>query len=98
MPSFWHLQAYEKQKNEKKAEMAELSKAAKESQVKSFLDKELSIVSKPLNPFDRQSGKSGRQAILSNWWWKGEISYLPSTDRNNKNGFVLLLCIILCKF
>ncbi|KAG8140179.1 hypothetical protein E2320_002891, partial [Naja naja] len=55
MPPFWHLQAYEKQKNEKKAEMAELSKAAKESQVKNFLDKELSIVSKPLNPFDRQS-------------------------------------------
>ncbi|XP_015665680.1 nitric oxide synthase-interacting protein [Protobothrops mucrosquamatus] len=52
------MKAYEKQKNEKKAEMAELSKAAKESQVKSFLDKELSIVSKPLNPFDRQSGDS----------------------------------------
>ncbi|KAG8140178.1 hypothetical protein E2320_002891 [Naja naja] len=50
------MKAYEKQKNEKKAEMAELSKAAKESQVKNFLDKELSIVSKPLNPFDRQSG------------------------------------------
>lgn len=39
--------------------MAELSKAAKESKVKSFLDKELSIVSKPLNPFDRKAGKCG---------------------------------------
>ncbi|XP_044300639.1 nitric oxide synthase-interacting protein-like [Varanus komodoensis] len=51
------MKAYEKQKNEKKTEMAELSKAAKESKVKSFLDKELSIVSKPLNPFDRKAGK-----------------------------------------
>ncbi|KAH0626709.1 hypothetical protein JD844_001826 [Phrynosoma platyrhinos] len=49
------MKAYEKQKNEKKMEMAELSKAAKESKVKNFLDKELSIVSKPLNPFDCKS-------------------------------------------
>lgn len=53
------LQAYEKQKNEKKTELAELSKAAKESKVKNFLDKEMSIVSKPLNPFDRKAGKCG---------------------------------------
>uniref|UniRef100_A0A8D0E8Y8 Nitric oxide synthase-interacting protein n=1 Tax=Salvator merianae TaxID=96440 RepID=A0A8D0E8Y8_SALMN len=52
------MKAYEKQKNEKKTEMAELTKAAKESKVKSFLDKELSIVSKPLNPFDRKAGES----------------------------------------
>ena len=55
--SFEHWQAYEKQKNEKKTEMAELTKAAKESKVKSFLDKELSIVSKPLNPFDHKAGR-----------------------------------------
>ncbi|XP_003222746.2 nitric oxide synthase-interacting protein [Anolis carolinensis] len=52
------MKAYEKQKNEKKLEMAELSKAAKESKVKNFLDKELSIVSKPLNPFDQKAGDS----------------------------------------
>nr|XP_003222746.1 PREDICTED: nitric oxide synthase-interacting protein [Anolis carolinensis]XP_008111825.1 PREDICTED: nitric oxide synthase-interacting protein [Anolis carolinensis] len=52
------MKAYEKQKNEKKLEMAELSKAAKESKVKNFLDKELSIVSKPLNPFDHKAGDS----------------------------------------
>lgn len=40
--------------------MAELNKAAKESKVKSFLDKELSIVSKPLNPFDRKEGECNR--------------------------------------
>ncbi|XP_053218516.1 nitric oxide synthase-interacting protein [Podarcis raffonei] len=50
------MKAYEKQKNEKKAELAELSKAAKESKVKNFLNKEMSIVSKPLNPFDRKAG------------------------------------------
>ncbi|CAI5790049.1 nitric oxide synthase-interacting protein [Podarcis muralis] len=50
------MKAYEKQKNEKKTELAELSKAAKESKVKNFLDKEMSIVSKPLNPFDRKAG------------------------------------------
>lgn len=52
------MKAYEKQKNEKKTEMAELTKAAKESKVKSFLDKELSIVSKPLNPFDHKAENS----------------------------------------
>ncbi|XP_075461872.1 nitric oxide synthase-interacting protein [Ascaphus truei] len=49
------MKAYEKQKNEKKTEMEELNKAAKESQMKVFLDKEMSIISKPLNPFTRKS-------------------------------------------
>ncbi|KAE8593722.1 hypothetical protein XENTR_v10019286 [Xenopus tropicalis] len=49
------MKAYDKQKNAKKAEMDELNKAAKESQMKAFLDKEMTIVSKPLNPFTRKS-------------------------------------------
>ncbi|XP_038639544.1 nitric oxide synthase-interacting protein isoform X2 [Scyliorhinus canicula] len=45
------IKAYEKQKNIKKTELAELAKAEKESKVKAFLEKESTIVSKPLNPF-----------------------------------------------
>ncbi|KAM4703514.1 nitric oxide synthase-interacting protein isoform 1-T2 [Rhinophrynus dorsalis] len=52
------MKAYEKQKNEKKTEMDELNKAAKESQMKVFLDKEMSIISKPLNPFTRKPDTS----------------------------------------
>ncbi|KAM8927999.1 nitric oxide synthase-interacting protein [Pelodytes ibericus] len=48
------MKAYERQKNEKKAEVDELNKAAKESQMKVFLDKEMSIISKPLNPFTQK--------------------------------------------
>ncbi|KAG8433901.1 hypothetical protein GDO86_012318 [Hymenochirus boettgeri] len=58
------MKAYDKQKNAKKAEMDELNKAAKESQMKVFLEKEMSIVSKPLNPFTAKSdgaGPSGSQ-------------------------------------
>ncbi|OCT70853.1 nitric oxide synthase-interacting protein isoform X1 [Xenopus laevis] len=51
------MKAYEKQKNSKKAEMEELNKAAKESKMKAFLDKEMTIVSKPLNPFTRKSDR-----------------------------------------
>uniref|UniRef100_A0A8C5QFN4 Nitric oxide synthase-interacting protein n=1 Tax=Leptobrachium leishanense TaxID=445787 RepID=A0A8C5QFN4_9ANUR len=51
------MKAFEKQKNEKKAEEGELSKAAKESKMKVFLDKEMSIISKPLNPFSQKNGK-----------------------------------------
>lgn len=53
------MKAYEKQKNEKKTEMEELNKAAKESKMKVFLDKEMSIISKPLNPFTRKAESSG---------------------------------------
>lgn len=52
------MKAYEKQKNEKKTEMEELNKAAKESKMKVFLDKEMSIISKPLNPFTRRAESS----------------------------------------
>ncbi|XP_069461270.1 nitric oxide synthase-interacting protein [Ambystoma mexicanum] len=45
------MKAYEKQKTQKKAEVLELQKAAKESKVKGFLEKETSIISRPLNPF-----------------------------------------------
>ncbi|XP_005991006.1 nitric oxide synthase-interacting protein [Latimeria chalumnae] len=45
------MKAFEKQKNEKKAEAQELVKAAKDTKVKAFLAKETTIVSKPLNPF-----------------------------------------------
>ncbi|XP_053308513.1 nitric oxide synthase-interacting protein [Spea bombifrons] len=54
------MKAYEKQKNKEKAETEELNKAAKESKMKVFLDKEMSIVSKPLNPFtQKQEDKPG---------------------------------------
>ncbi|XP_056399801.1 nitric oxide synthase-interacting protein [Hyla sarda] len=52
------MKAYEKQKNEKKTEMEELNKAAKESKMKAFLNKEMSIISKPLNPFTRKAESS----------------------------------------
>lgn len=50
------LKAYEKQKKSQKAELEELSKAAKESKVKAFMEKEGTIVSKPLNPFASKTG------------------------------------------
>ncbi|XP_025051833.1 nitric oxide synthase-interacting protein [Alligator sinensis] len=50
------IKAYEKQKNEKRTELEELSRAAEESKVRGFLDKEMSIISKPLNPFERKAG------------------------------------------
>ncbi|XP_071966459.1 nitric oxide synthase-interacting protein isoform X2 [Engystomops pustulosus] len=53
---------YEKQKNEKKNEMEELNKAAKESKMKVFLEKEMSIISKPLNPFTRKAGENNGAA------------------------------------
>uniref|UniRef100_UPI00358E9350 nitric oxide synthase-interacting protein isoform X2 n=1 Tax=Myxine glutinosa TaxID=7769 RepID=UPI00358E9350 len=43
--------AYEKQKKEKASELKELAKAEHESKIKSFLERENSIVSKPLNTF-----------------------------------------------
>nr|XP_033783990.1 nitric oxide synthase-interacting protein-like isoform X2 [Geotrypetes seraphini] len=52
------LKAYEKQRSELKTEQEELSKAAKESQVKGFLEKEMSIVLKPLNPLTAVPGDS----------------------------------------
>ncbi|XP_029440547.1 nitric oxide synthase-interacting protein [Rhinatrema bivittatum] len=66
------LKAYEKQKNKKKTEMEELSKAAKESKVKGFLEKEMSIVSKPLNPFTQTTGGPG-------------VDIQPSTSSEEKN-------------
>ncbi|XP_075038202.1 nitric oxide synthase-interacting protein [Mixophyes fleayi] len=59
------MKAYDKQKNEKKAEMEELNKAAKESKMKGFLDKEMSIISKPLNPFTKKPESSGAVAEAS---------------------------------
>ncbi|KAM4016175.1 nitric oxide synthase-interacting protein [Anomaloglossus baeobatrachus] len=59
------MKAYEKQKNEKKTEMEELNKAAKESKMKVFLDKEMSIISKPLNPFTRKAESNGAEAAGS---------------------------------
>ncbi|XP_078286822.1 nitric oxide synthase-interacting protein [Rhinoraja longicauda] len=56
------MKAFEKQKNAKKVEMAELAKAEKETKVKAFLEKESTIVSRPLNPFstrgESQAGPS----------------------------------------
>ncbi|XP_041034024.1 nitric oxide synthase-interacting protein [Carcharodon carcharias] len=51
------IKAYEKQKNVKKTELAELAKAEKETKVKAFLEKESTIVSKPLNPFNSKEGE-----------------------------------------
>ncbi|XP_030053873.1 nitric oxide synthase-interacting protein [Microcaecilia unicolor] len=66
------LKAYEKQRSKMKTEQEELSKAAKESKVKGFLEKEMSIVSKPLNPFTPASG--GAVADIQ-----------PSTSAEEKN-------------
>uniref|UniRef100_UPI00398EFCCC nitric oxide synthase-interacting protein n=1 Tax=Pristiophorus japonicus TaxID=55135 RepID=UPI00398EFCCC len=52
------IKAYEKQKNVKKTELAELAKAEKETKVKAFLEKESTIVSKPLNPFSAKGGEA----------------------------------------
>ncbi|XP_072889686.1 nitric oxide synthase-interacting protein isoform X1 [Hemitrygon akajei] len=52
------IKAYEKQKNVQKVEMAQLAKAEKESKVKVFLEKESTIVSKPLNPFSSKEDKA----------------------------------------
>ncbi|XP_020391548.1 nitric oxide synthase-interacting protein [Rhincodon typus] len=52
------IKAYEKQKNIKKTELAELAKAEKETKVKAFLEKESTIVSKPLNPFSSKEGEA----------------------------------------
>ncbi|KAM9299170.1 nitric oxide synthase-interacting protein [Gastrophryne carolinensis] len=53
------MKAYEKQKNEKNAELDELNKVAKESKMKAFLEKEMSIISKPLNPFSKKTESNG---------------------------------------
>ncbi|KAJ1131918.1 hypothetical protein NDU88_010248 [Pleurodeles waltl] len=70
------MKAYEKQKNKKKAEVQELQKAAKESKVKVFLEKETSIISKPLNPFmggtqpstSNQPSREDRDKELPSFW------------------------------
>lgn len=45
------LQAYEKQRGAKREEQKQLQRAAAQDQVRGFLEKEGSIVSRPLNPF-----------------------------------------------
>ncbi|XP_063293110.1 nitric oxide synthase-interacting protein [Pelobates fuscus] len=72
------MKAYEKQKKDKKAEEEELNKAAKESKMKVFLDKEMSIISKPLNPFTQkheaaepsgsQQNESEKNKQLPSFW------------------------------
>nr|XP_033775371.1 nitric oxide synthase-interacting protein-like [Geotrypetes seraphini] len=59
------LKAYEKQRSELKTEQEELSKAAKESQVKGFLEKEMSIVLKPLNPLTAVPGMNTSRSETS---------------------------------
>lgn len=44
-------QAYEKQRGARREEQKELQRAAAQDQVRGFLEKEASIVSRPLNPF-----------------------------------------------
>ncbi|XP_073513833.1 nitric oxide synthase-interacting protein [Phyllobates terribilis] len=73
------MKAYEKQKNEKKTEMEELSKAAKESKMKVFLDKEMSIISKPLNPFTRRAEGGGAVAAEA-----GSSSQQSSEEKNKQ--------------
>ncbi|XP_077313314.1 nitric oxide synthase-interacting protein [Lithobates pipiens] len=74
------MKLYEKQKNEKKAEMEELSKAAKESKMKVFLDKEMSIISKPLNPFSKKMESNGsvEEASSSKQSSEDKSKQLPS--------------------
>ncbi|KAM5131824.1 nitric oxide synthase-interacting protein isoform 1-T2 [Mantella aurantiaca] len=74
------MKLYEKQKNEKKAEVEELSKAAKESKMKVFLEKEMSIISKPLNPFSKkiESNDSAAEASSSQHSSEEKSKQLPS--------------------
>ncbi|XP_018422237.1 PREDICTED: nitric oxide synthase-interacting protein [Nanorana parkeri] len=75
------MKLYEKQKNEKKTEMEELTKAAKESKMKVFLDKEMSIISKPLNPFSKkmeESNGSAAEASTSKQSSEDKGKQLPS--------------------
>ncbi|XP_006633918.2 nitric oxide synthase-interacting protein isoform X2 [Lepisosteus oculatus] len=58
------MKAYEKQKRAQASEEKLLSRASEDSKVKSFLQKEGSIVSKPLNPFS--SGQSAGESSSSN--------------------------------
>uniref|UniRef100_A0A8C4N5W2 Nitric oxide synthase-interacting protein n=1 Tax=Eptatretus burgeri TaxID=7764 RepID=A0A8C4N5W2_EPTBU len=51
--------AYEKQKKEKASELKELAKAEQESKIMSFLERENSIVSKPLNTFFSKNNAAG---------------------------------------
>ncbi|XP_073426935.1 nitric oxide synthase-interacting protein isoform X2 [Dendrobates tinctorius] len=74
------MKAYEKQKNEKKTEMEELSKAAKESKMKVFLDKEMSIISKPLNPFTRKAESSGAAGVAE----AGSSSQQSGEEKNKQ--------------
>ncbi|XP_040289955.1 nitric oxide synthase-interacting protein isoform X2 [Bufo bufo] len=71
------MKAYEKQKNEKKTEMEELNKAAKESKMKGFLEKEMSIISKPLNPFTSKA-ESSRTAAEAGSSSEDKSKQLPS--------------------
>ncbi|XP_072283073.1 nitric oxide synthase-interacting protein [Pyxicephalus adspersus] len=74
------MKLYEKQKNEKKAEIEELSKAAKDSKMKAFLDKEMSIISKPLNPFLKKMESNGSEEEAGSSQQSGEdkSKQLPS--------------------
>ncbi|XP_046537407.1 nitric oxide synthase-interacting protein isoform X2 [Equus quagga] len=45
------MKAYEKQRGARREEQKELQRAAAQDQVRGFLEKEASIVSRPLNPF-----------------------------------------------
>ncbi|XP_040289930.1 nitric oxide synthase-interacting protein isoform X1 [Bufo bufo] len=72
------MKAYEKQKNEKKTEMEELNKAAKESKMKGFLEKEMSIISKPLNPFTSKAAESSRTAAEAGSSSEDKSKQLPS--------------------
>ncbi|GCB63898.1 hypothetical protein scyTo_0011679, partial [Scyliorhinus torazame] len=71
------IKAYEKQKNIKKTELAELAKAEKESKVKAFLEKESTIVSKPLNPFSSKEGEAQASSSTEPVQHGGE-KHLPS--------------------
>ncbi|XP_044137505.1 nitric oxide synthase-interacting protein isoform X1 [Bufo gargarizans] len=72
------MKAYEKQKNEKKTEMEELNKAAKESKMKGFLEKEMSIISKPLNPFTSKAAESSRTTAEAGSSSEDKSKQLPS--------------------
>ncbi|XP_053545943.1 nitric oxide synthase-interacting protein [Bombina bombina] len=89
------MKAYEKQKNEKKSEMDELNKAAKESQMKVFLDKEMSIISKPLNPFTQKPEGDAADAEPSSSQQSSEDKnkqlpsfWIPSLTPEAKNSLV----------
>lgn len=61
------MKAYEKQKHDDRKDIEELAEAANREKTAKFLEKEGSIVSKPINPFTKgqASSSKGEKLIIT---------------------------------